>query len=203
MVASAYAAHMVRRAADYGVAADHVAIDMHQVKARKDAIAGRSRTGVESWLKAMKSCTVYTGHARFESPREITVGSHRIAAERIFINVGGRAAVPSMDGIEQIDYLTNSSMMNLDVVPEHLIVIGGSYIGLEFGQMFRRFGSNVTIIEMGERLIQREDEDVASAIKEILEGEGIQVRLNAKCIGFAKSVRQITARVDCGEALHR
>jgi pyruvate/2-oxoglutarate dehydrogenase complex dihydrolipoamide dehydrogenase (E3) component len=199
MVASAYAARMVRRAAEYGVATDSVAVDMKKVKARKDEISGKSRTGVESWLKSMKNCTVYTGHARFESIREIAVGSDRLTAERIFINVGGRAAIPALEGIEQIDYLTNSSMMNLDVLPEHLIVVGGSYIGLEFGQMFRRFGSEVTIIEMGERLIQREDEDVSSTIKEILEGEGIQVRLNAKCIGFAKNGSRINARVDCTE----
>jgi pyruvate/2-oxoglutarate dehydrogenase complex dihydrolipoamide dehydrogenase (E3) component len=199
MVASAYAARMVRRAAEYGVATDSVAVDMKKVKARKDEISGKSRTGVESWLKSMKNCTVYTGHARFESTREIAVGSDRLTAERIFINVGGRAAIPALEGIEQIDYLTNSSMMNLDVLPEHLIVVGGSYIGLEFGQMFRRFGSEVTIIEMGERLIQREDEDVSSTIKEILEGEGIQVRLNAKCIGFAKNGSRINARVDCTE----
>jgi len=199
MVASAYAAQMVRRAAEYGVATDNVAVDMKKVKARKDEISGKSRTGVESWLKSMKNCTVYTGHARFDSPREIAVGSDRLTAERIFINVGGRAAVPALEGIEHIDYLTNSSMMNLDVLPEHLIVVGGSYIGLEFGQMFRRFGSEVTIIEMGERLIQREDEDVSSTIKEILEGEGIQVRLNAKCIGFVKNGSRINARVDCTE----
>jgi len=197
MVASAYAAHMAQRGAEYGVSTGSVKVDMKQVKARKDAISGQSRMGVESWLKKMEKCTVYAGHARFESPREVSVGAERLMAERIFINVGGRAAVPPMAGIEQVEYLTNSSMMNVDFLPEHLIVVGGSYIGLEFGQMFQRFGSKVTIIEMAERLIQREDEDISSAIKEILEGEGIQVRLNAKCVGFSKRGEEIIARVDC------
>jgi len=197
MVASAYAAHMARRGAEYGVNTGSVMVDMKQVKARKDAVSGQSRMGVESWLKKMANCTVYAGHARFETPREISVGTERLTAERIFINVGGRAAVPPMPGVEQVEYLTNSSMMNVDFLPEHLIVVGGSYIGLEFGQMFRRFGSRVTIIEMAERLIQREDEDVSSAIKEILEREGIQVRLNAKCVGFSKRGEEIIARVDC------
>ncbi|HUI25578.1 MAG TPA: FAD-containing oxidoreductase [Candidatus Kryptonia bacterium] len=197
MVASAYAAHIARRAADFGVRAGSVSVDMKRVKERKDTTSGNSRTGVETWLKQMEHCTVYQGHARFESPHAVSVGSERLTAERIFINVGGRAAVPRMAGLEQVEYLTNSSMMNVDFLPRHLIVVGGSYIGLEFGQMFRRFGSEVTIIEMGPRLIQREDEDVSAAIKEILEREGIDVRLNATCIGFAKRGEEIVARVNC------
>jgi len=198
MVASAYAAHMVRRAADFGVnVGGGVGIDMKQVKARKDAVSGQSRTGVESWLKNMPNCTVHQGHARFESPHEVSVGAERLTAERIFINVGGRAIAPEMPGLDQITYLTNSSMMAVDFLPRHLIIVGGSYIGLEFGQMFRRFGSEVTIIEMAGRLIQREDVDVSSAIKEILEREGIHVRLNAKCIGFSRSGEEILASVDC------
>ena len=159
------------------------------MKARKDAISGKSRTGRESWLKKLENCTVFEGHARFESPREVSVGEERLTAERIFINVGGRASVPDDAGIEQISYLTNSSMMEVDFLPRHLIVVGGSYIGLEFGQMFRRFGSEVTILEMGPRLIAREDEDMSAAILEIVEREGIAVRLNAKCIGFSKARR--------------
>ena len=176
-----------------------VNVDMKRVKARKDAVSGQSRIGLETWLKKMKNCTVYQGHARFESPREVSVGSDRLTADRIFINVGGRAAVPQMAGLEQVEYLTNSSMMDIDFLPGHLIIVGGSYIGLEFGQMYRRFGSEVTIIEMGGRLIQREDEDVSSAIKEILEGESITVRLNANCIGFSKRGAAIVAHVDCAE----
>src|SRR5205823_7066852 len=187
MVASAYAAHMSRRAAEFGVAINgSVSIDMRRVKVRKDEVSGQSRNGVEGWLKKMDNCTVYQGHARFESPRAVRVGADMLTAERIFVNVGGRAAVPQMPGLEEVEYLTNSSMMEVDFLPRHLIIVGGSYVGLEFGQMFRRFGSEVTIIEMGERLIQREDEDVSSAVKEILELEGINIRLNATCIGFAK-----------------
>ncbi|MFN7992996.1 MAG: FAD-containing oxidoreductase [Bryobacteraceae bacterium] len=197
MVASAYAAHMAQRAAHYGVNAANVSVDMKRVSARKAGISAQSRTGLESWLKNMPNCTVYEGHARFESPREVTVGEARLASGRIFINVGGRATVPRMPGIDQVPYFTNSSMMGVDFLPEHLIIVGGSYIGLEFGQMFRRFGSRVTLIEKGSRLIGREDEDISAAILEIVEKEGIQVRLNAKCIGFRKDGDGIAATVDC------
>src|SRR5438552_14545228 len=150
MVASAYAAHLARRAADFGVTiGGAVGVDMRQVKARKDAVSAQSRTGLETSLKKLENCTVFEGHARFESPHEVTVGAERLTADRIFINVGGRAIVPPMPGVDQIRHLTNSSMMGVDFLPRHLIVIGGSYIGLEFGQMFRRFGSDVTIVEMG------------------------------------------------------
>ena len=198
MVASAYAAHMARRAADFGVAIDgSVSVDMRRVKARKDAVSGASRTGVETWLKQMANCTVCEGHARFESPREVSVGDDRLTADRIFINVGGRAAVPPMPGLDQVEYLTNSSMMEVDLLPRHFIIVGGSYIGLEFGQMFRRFGSQVTIIEMGPRLIAREDEDVSAAILEIVKAEDIDVRLNAKCIAFSRCGEEIIAQLDC------
>jgi pyruvate/2-oxoglutarate dehydrogenase complex dihydrolipoamide dehydrogenase (E3) component len=197
MVASAYAAHMARRAAAFGVDTAGVSVDMKRVKARKDDVSGQSRTGLEAWLKKMENCTVYEGHARFESPREVAVGSEKLTAERIFINVGGRATTPQLSGLEQVEYLTNSSMMNIDFLPKHLIIVGGSYIGLEFGQMFRRFGSEVTIIEMAGGVIQREDEDVSLAIKEILERENIHVRLNAKCIGFSKRRDDILTHVDC------
>ena len=200
MVASAYAAHMARRAADFGVTiGGAVGVDMRRVKERKDAISAASRTGLEKWLKHMENCTVYEGHARFESPRVVSVGTERVTADRIFINVGGRALVPPMPGLEQVEYLTNSSMMNVDSVPPRLIVVGGSYVGLEFGQMFRRFGSDVSIVEMGPRLVQREDEDVSAAIQDVLRGEGIQLRLNAKCIGFSRRGAEIVARLDCAE----
>ena len=148
MVASAYAAHMVRRAADFGVVNNGpVSVDMKVVKSRKDAISGQSRMGVESWLRGMANCTVYQGHGRFESSKEVSVGSERLRADRIFINVGGRAEVPQMAGIEGLPYLTNSSIMNIDFLPRHLMIVGGGYIGLEFAQMYRRFGSEVTIIQ--------------------------------------------------------
>jgi pyruvate/2-oxoglutarate dehydrogenase complex dihydrolipoamide dehydrogenase (E3) component len=199
LVASAYAAHMVRRSSDFGVEAGGCSIDMKRVKARKDAISAKSRTGLEGWLGNMENCTLYRGHARFESPQEVSVGADRLSAPKIFINVGARAARPEMPGLSDIEYLTNSSMMEVDYLPRHLIIVGGSYIGLEFGQMYRRFGSEVTIIEMGDRLIHREDEDVSAAIKEILELEGIDVRLNAKCIGFSKRGAETIANSDCAD----
>jgi len=200
MVASAYAAHMARRAAEFGVAIEgRVSVDMRKVKARKDAISGKSRTGVEGWLKGMQNATVFEGHARFESPHEVSVGSERLAADRIFLDVGGRATVPQMPGLDQINYLNNSSMMNVDYLSPHLIVVGGSYIGLEFGQMFRRFGSEVTILEMGPCLAQHEDEDVSAGIREIVEGEGVHVRLNAKCIAFSKRGNETIAHAECTE----
>ena len=204
MVASAYAAHLASRAADFGVvlpdgAPGGVKVDMKAVKARKDAISGKSRTGLESWLKGMKNCTVFEGHARFESPNTARIGETLITAEQNFGTVGGRASVPDVPGLDQIDYLTNSTMMAVDFLPRHLVIVGGSYIGLEFGQMYRRFGSEVTIIEKGSRLISHEDEDVSAAIKEILEAEGIRIRLNAECIGFAKGPDGIMAHSNCDD----
>ncbi len=199
MVASAYAAHMARRAAEFGVViAGPVTVDMKQVKARKDLISGKSNTGVENWLKSMSNCTVYEGHARFESAREVRVGDARLAADRIFINAGGRALIPDIPGLDEIEYLTNSTMMDVAFLPRHLIILGGSYIGLEFGQMFRRFGSEVTILERGPRLIAREDEDVSEAIRGILENEGITVHVNATCTGLAKRDETVVVSVDRG-----
>ncbi len=197
LIASAYAAHMARRAADFGVDTNGMSVDMKRVKARKDEISGQSRVSVESGLRNTKNCSVYQGPARFESHREVSVGSERLTADRIFVNVGARAVVPSLPGLDQVPYLTNSSMMDVDVLPQHLIIVGGGPVGLEFAQMYRRFGSDVTIVEMSPRLAQHEDEDVSSAIREILEREGIHVRLNAKCIGFSRSGDEIIARVDC------
>lgn len=199
MVASAYAARIVQRAAEFGVNAGAASVDMKRVKARKDEISSRSRIGVEAGLRNLERCTVYEGHARFESPREISVGSDKITADQIFINVGGRASRPAFPGVEEISWLNNSSMMGVDFLPRHLIVIGGGYVALEFGQMFRRFGSEVTIVEMGPRLISREDEDVSDAIRGILENEGIAVRLNAKCIGFSRGSDGPVVSVDCTE----
>lgn len=203
MVASAYAAHLVRRASDFGINVEgRISVDMKNVKARKDAVSGKSRDGLETSLRKLENCTVYNGHARFASAHEVSVGAELLGAEKIFINVGGRAAVPALPGIDEIEFLTNSSMMKVDFLPEHLLIVGGSYIGLEFGQMFRRFGSEVTIIEMASRLIHREDEDVSIAIEQILTAEGIKVRVNAKCLGFSRSGDQISATVDCGAEAH-
>jgi pyruvate/2-oxoglutarate dehydrogenase complex dihydrolipoamide dehydrogenase (E3) component len=200
LVASAHAAQTARRAAEYGIAVGGpIAVDMQRVKARKDAIVAQSRDGLTAALENAANVTLYRGHARFVSPREVAVGAERLRAERIFVNVGGRATVPAMPGLDQIPYLTNSSMMAVDFLPRHLVIVGGSYIGLEFGQMYRRFGSEVTIIEMAPRLVPREDEDVSAAIKGILEREGVAVRVGAQCISLAKRGEDIAARVDCTE----
>jgi pyruvate/2-oxoglutarate dehydrogenase complex dihydrolipoamide dehydrogenase (E3) component len=201
LVASAYAAHMARRAADFGVDTGPVAVDMKRVKARKDAISAKSRIGVESMLRSTPNVTVYTGGARFESAREVSVGAARLTADRVFINVGGRAIVPDLPGLADIDYFTNSSMMGVDFLPRHLVIVGGSYIGLEFGQMYRRFGSEVTIVEMGPRLIHREDEDVSAAIREIFDAEGIRVYLDAKCISVSKHPSGVSLGVSCDKSI--
>ena len=202
LVASAYAAHMVRRAADYGVTIDGaVKVDMRRVKARRDHVAGLSNRGIERSLKRLENCRVYEGHARFVSPRDVQVGTEVLSADRIFINVGGRAAVPNIPGLDQIDYLTNSSMMEIDFLPRHLLVLGGSYIGLEFGQMYRRFGSEVTVVEIGPRLVPREDEDVSEAIAGFLTREGIALRLNATCLSVSRSGDDIVMRLDCSDGV--
>ena len=198
LVASARAAYMARRGADFGVMVkDPIAVDMKKVKARKDAVVRKSNEGVGNWLKNMENGTVYEGHARFEGPHTVRVGEQLLEADKIFLNVGARAFIPPMPSLDTVDYFTNSSLMAVDFLPEHLIIIGGSYVGLEFGQMYRRFGSEVTIIEMGPRLIQREDEEISDAIKEILENEGVNIRLEAKCINVEKRGDKIAAKVDC------
>jgi pyruvate/2-oxoglutarate dehydrogenase complex dihydrolipoamide dehydrogenase (E3) component len=200
LVASAYAAQMARRAAEFGVQlGGPVTVDMKRVKARKDEISGKSRTGVEAWLRGTQNCTVYQGHTRFESATEIRVADHLLTAPRIFINVGGRATIPAFPGVEDTPYLTNSTLLDLDTLPRHLVIVGAGYVGLEFGQIFRRFGSEVTIIEKASRVIPREDEDVSSAVREILEREGIHFRLNAACIALSRGKTGIVARVDCAE----
>ena len=187
LVASARAAHVARRAADFGVViGGDVGVAMARVKARKDAIVRRSATGVERWLKSLANCTVYQGHGRFAGDHRVRVGDEVLEAERIFINVGARAFVPPFPGVEEVDYLTNSTIMELDALPKHLVIVGGGYIGLEFAQMFRRFGSEVTLIDRGDRLIKRESADVSAAVAAILEGEGVQLRLGAECLGFER-----------------
>ena len=199
MVASAYAAHVARRGAEYGFVNGEVRIDMKRVKARKDAVSGRSNKGVEEWLRGLENCTVIQGHARFQSSRAVLVNDEVLEADKIYINVGGRASVPEMPGVHEVPFLNNSSMMEVDYLPEHLVVVGGSYVGLEFAQMYRRFGSEVTIVEMGPRLIGREDEDISQAVREIVEVEGIKVWLNAKCISLAKSEGGVAVGIKCEE----
>ena len=186
LVASAHAAHLARRGAEYGVGTGEITVDMANVKARKDKVMLNDRRGVESWLEGMKRCTFIRGHARFEGPHTMTVDGRVLEADRIFLNVGGRAVAPDMPGLADIEYMTNVGILELDTVPDHLVIIGGSYIALEFAQMYRRFGARVTVIEKGPRLTTREDEDVSATIREILEAEGIDVVVNATAIRFAK-----------------
>ena len=198
MVASAYAAHLARRAADYGVTFDGPAgVDMKRVKARQQTVVHNARHGVETWLKDMKGCTVFEGHARFESATTVRVNDELLSASQIFINVGGRANIPDMPGVDRVKYLTNTDMMQIDTLPRHLVIVGGSYIGLEFAQMYRRFGSEVTVVEMGPRLIQREDSEISEAVQAILEAEGITVRLNAECISFEPCDEGVCVHVTC------
>ena len=198
LVASARAAHVARHAGEYGVMIDgSITVDMKRVKERKDAVVRGSNEGVEKWLKSTENLTVYEAHARFAGAHQLRVGDEVLDADKIFINVGGRASTPPLPGLDQVSYLNNSTMMDVDFLPEHLIVIGGSYVGLEFAQMYRRFGSEVTIVEMGSRLIQREDEDVSEAVKSILEREGIKMRLSAECIALEKRGDKVVVKVDC------
>jgi pyruvate/2-oxoglutarate dehydrogenase complex dihydrolipoamide dehydrogenase (E3) component len=199
LVASAYAAHLARRAAEYGVTVGGpVGVDMKAVKARKDAVSGASSKAVERSLKTLKGCTVYEGHARFVGPKQVNVGEEELRTEKVFINVGGRALVPPIPGLDHVPYLTNSSMMDVDFLPQHLLVLGGSYVGLEFAQMYRRFGSQVTVIELGPRLIAREDEDVSRAIAEILGEENVDIRVNSKVVGVEKDGKNVSVIVETG-----
>ena len=200
LVASAYAAHLARRAGDYGVTiGGPIGIDMSKVTERVQGVASTARGNVEKWVAGMERCTLLRGHARFVGPDRMTVGDEEISAPRFFLNVGGRAIVPDFPGVDEITYLTNTSILQLTEVPRHLIVVGGSYIGLEFAQAYRRFGSQVTVIEKGSRIVAREDEDVSATLQEILEKEGLAFRLNAECIRFARHPDGIAAGVDCDE----
>jgi pyruvate/2-oxoglutarate dehydrogenase complex dihydrolipoamide dehydrogenase (E3) component len=199
LVASAYAARLARRGADYGVEVDGTRVDMRRVKARKDQIVRKSTEGVEKWMRQSTGVTVITGHARFAGERQVRVGSEVFEAQRIFINVGGRPLVPRMPGIDSVPYLTNVTMMDVDSVPRHLAVIGGSYIGLEFAQVFRRFGAEVTVVEMAPRLVAREDPDVSQAIHDFLQDEGIDVRVNAKCVSLAGADGGVSLGLECTE----
>ena len=198
LVASARAAYMARRGSDFGVVIDGpINVDMKQVKARKDTVVRPSTEGVENWLKNTPNLTVYEDHARFESTHRVRVNHELLEADKIFINTGARALIPDMPGLKEVTYLTNSSMMEVDFLPEHLIIVGGSYIGLEFAQMYRRFGSRVTVVEMQDRLIARDDEDVSATVKEILENEGIEIRLNAECMTVEQYGNGVAINVEC------
>jgi pyruvate/2-oxoglutarate dehydrogenase complex dihydrolipoamide dehydrogenase (E3) component len=198
LVASAYAAYLARRAGDYGVSlGSTVTVDMKKVKARQDTVVRNSRAGLETWLTSLRNCTIYRGHARLESGSQVRVGSELLTAERIFLNVGGRANVPDLPGLDQVTYLTNSSLLQLEILPRHLVVIGGSYVGLEFAQIYRRFGSEVTVVEMADRLVKREDPEVSACVLGILAAEGIQTRLDAECVRFEASGQDVRVHVIC------
>jgi pyruvate/2-oxoglutarate dehydrogenase complex dihydrolipoamide dehydrogenase (E3) component len=200
LIASARAAYVARRGGDFGVTIDApIRVDMAQVKQRKDSVVRHSTDGLTRWLGGTSGLTMIQGHARFEGPKTLHVGDRLLEAKQIFINVGGRALVPDMPGLAEVQYFTNSTIMHVDFLPEHLVIVGGSYVGLEFAQMYRRFGSRVTLIEMGPRLIGREDEDVSAAVQSILEGEGIAFRLNAKCLALERRSRDIVVNVACEE----
>ena len=197
LIASGYAAHLTRRAAEFGVTLSGTpSVDMKAVKARKDAVTVASRAAVERSLKGLQGCTVYEAHAMFIGPKQIKIADEVLRADKIFINVGGRAVIPSIPGLDEVPYLTNSSMMNVDFLPAHLIVLGGSYVGLEFAQLYRRFGSDVTVIEPAPRLISREDEDISHAIADILQAEDIDIRVNSKAVGVKKQGAGIAVTIE-------
>ncbi|MFM9845240.1 MAG: FAD-containing oxidoreductase [Dongiaceae bacterium] len=200
LVASARAAYIASRAADFGVRiGGPVGVDMAKVKARKDEIVDRGTKGIRKWMQSTDNVTVYRGHARFVSPKSVEVNGHTLQGKKIFINVGGRALVPDMPGLKDVPFLTSSSILDLDFLPRHLVIIGGSYIGLEFAQMYRRFGSRVTVIEKADRLIAREDKDISDAVKSILEAEGVEVRLKAECINLKARGGGVAVGLDCAD----
>ena len=199
LVACAYAAHLARRAGDYGVSVPGpISVDMKKVRARKDYVLGFSNRGVERALRNNPMISIYQGHARFTAPQWVAVGGEILSAPRIFINVGGRAAVPDIPGLDEVEYFTNSSLLDVDFLPPHLIIVGGSYVGLEFAQIYRRFGSEVTVIEMAPRLIPREDEDVSATVAGILNAEGIALHFGASDLKLAKRGKDIVASFDAG-----
>ncbi|HEX2431396.1 MAG TPA: FAD-containing oxidoreductase [Aestuariivirgaceae bacterium] len=203
LVASAYVAHMARRAQDYGVDNRAVSVDMKRVKARKDAIVEQSRDGLSQLLGNLDKVTIYKGHARFTAPRTVEVKGELLSADRIFVNSGGRAAVPKMPGLDAVPFLTNSTMMEVDFLPDHLLIVGGSYVGLEFAHVYRRFGARVTVVEMADRLIVREDPDISDAVREILEADGVEVRLKAECLAVEKDGDRIAMNLECAAGAPR
>jgi len=201
LVASARAMHLARRGAEFGFDTGPLRVDMPRVKARKDGIVHASREGVEKWLRGLERAEVIRGEARFVAPRTLEVAGRRLTAPKIFLNVGGRPTRPPLKGIDDVSTLDNASIMELEQVPEHLVVVGGSYIGLEFAQMMRRFGAEVTVVERSKRLLPREDQDVSDGIRAILEAEGVRFRLGAECLSLARRGSRIAVGAECeGEA---
>jgi pyruvate/2-oxoglutarate dehydrogenase complex dihydrolipoamide dehydrogenase (E3) component len=197
MIASAHAAHLARRGRDFGFGPDGVRVDMKAVKRRKDHVVGQSSAGLKKWIAGMKNVTLIRGQARFTTPRRIAVKGRELEAERVFINVGARAAVPDMPGVQEVPFYTNSSIMKVDFVPGHLVIVGGSYIGLEFAQMYRRFGAEVTVVERAPKLLPREDDDVAAEIRAIIKREGVRIRTDAECMALEKKGKRIAVTLEC------
>jgi pyruvate/2-oxoglutarate dehydrogenase complex dihydrolipoamide dehydrogenase (E3) component len=197
LVASARAVHMARRGGEYGFSAADIRVDMKAVKARKDGVVKNSADGLTRWIGGMKNVTLIRGHARFTAPGTLDVDGKSLRADKIFLNVGGRALVPDIPGVKDVPFLTNSSMMEVDCAPEHLVIIGGSYIGLEFAQAYRRFGSRVTVVEKSAKLLPREDDDVAAEIRAILEREGVVIRTGAECMTLSKNGERIVVGLEC------
>jgi pyruvate/2-oxoglutarate dehydrogenase complex dihydrolipoamide dehydrogenase (E3) component len=197
MVASAHAAHLARRGSEFGIHTGRILADLGRIKARKDAIVLKSRSGLEKWLRSTPNCTVYQATAVFESPTTMRAGDELLEASLIFLNVGTRPAVPRMPGVDSVPFLTNTSILALEALPKHLIVVGSGPVGLEFAQMFRRFGSDVTIVERKPRLGPEEDQDASQVIHEVFAGEGIQIRTHANCIHLERHGGEIAAVLDC------
>ena len=197
LVASARAVHMARRGDEFGFVAGDVRVEMARVKARKDRVVQQSRDGVTKWMNGLAHTEAILGNAYFSAPGTIRVGIRELTAPRIFLNVGGRAAQPVIEGVDTVPTLDNASIMELDQVPEHLVIVGGSYIGLEFAQMMRRFGARVTVIERAERLLLREDDDISAGIRAILEAEGVTIQLGAECLSLSRKDSQIAVGARC------
>jgi len=197
LVASAHTVHMARRGAEYGFSIEKIEIDMRAVKARKDRVVKQSSDGLGNWIDGMKNVTLVRGQARFSAPRSVSVSGRTLEADKVFVNVGGRALVPDIPGAKDVPFLTNSTMMEVDFLPEHLVIVGGSYIGLEFAQMYRRFGSQVTVVERMAKLLPREDDDVAAEIRAILEREGVVIRTDAECMALKKNGDRVSVEMQC------
>lgn len=200
LVASARAVHVARRGSEFGFSAGAIQVDMARVKARKDALVHQSRNAVFKWLQGLKNAEVIQGHARFTGPGTVQVGERMLRAARVFINAGGRAAVPDIAGLSDVPYLDNASIMELTEVPEHLVIVGGSYIGIEFAQMMRRFGAKVTVVERAPKLLPREDDDISDGIRAILEAEGVEFELGAECLSLSRQGKLVVVGAVCGAA---
>jgi pyruvate/2-oxoglutarate dehydrogenase complex dihydrolipoamide dehydrogenase (E3) component len=201
MAASARVAYLARRAADYGVTTGQIGVDMGRVRERKRAIVKSFRSGSVRRLEATTGLDLICADARFTGPRRVAVDGRVLESDLVFINTGGRPAAPDVEGLDRVASLDSTSVMELDTVPEHLIVLGGGYIGLEFGQMFRRFGSRVTVVQRGRQLLPLEDADVAGAVLEILREDGLEILLESEAIraeGSAGAIR-LTVRNPEGE----